>query len=168
MRPPADEARTVAGEALGRLCGLTVATAESLTAGLVSATLADTPGVSAILRGGAVTYATDAKASVLGVDADLLASGGPVQEEVALQMANGALALFGAELAVATTGVAGPGPSDGVPAGTVVIAAVAAGGQGLARTLTLEGDRASVRWRTVTEALRILYEVGEQIRPPRG
>lgn len=158
MSSAAAEARATVANALTRLEGLTVATAESLTAGLVAATLADVPGMSAVLRGGAVTYATDAKASVLGVNATLLAEGGPVQEAVALQMASGARALFGADLAVATTGVAGPGPADGVPAGTVIVAACGPE-VSRARTLHLCGTRAEIRWQTVTAALRILYEM---------
>lgn len=168
MSPFADEARALAGQALAALDGLTVATAESLTAGRVAASLGDVSGISAVLRGGVVAYSNEVKTSVLGVDAGLLARGGAVQEEVALAMARGALALFGTDLAVATSGVAGPGPSDGVPAGRVVIAAVASGGASFARTLMFEGGRDDVRWQTVTEALRILYAVGEQVRPTRG
>lgn len=157
-------ARALASDALDRLAGLTVATAESLTAGLVSATLAEVPGISAVLRGGVVSYCNEVKSSVLGVDPALLAAGGPVQEDVALQMAAGVREGFGADLAVATTGVAGPGPSDGVPAGTVVIAAIAGGGTAAVQRFQFDGGRHEVRWQTVTEALRLLYEVREQIR----
>lgn len=138
--------------------GTTVACAESLTAGLVAARLADVPGVSAVLRGGVVAYATDAKASVLGVDADLLARRGPVDEDVALSMAAGAARLLGADVGVATTGVAGPGPCDGLAAGTVVVAVSGPVGSGgcLVRRLHLEGDRARVRTATVDEALTLL------------
>ena len=101
---------------------LTIALAESLTAGLLSSEFGSVPGVSVVLRGAVITYATDTKHLLLGVDADLLAAGGPVQAEVAEQMARGVRALFGADLGIATTGVAGPGPADGHPAGTVFVA----------------------------------------------
>lgn len=105
-----------------RAMGRTLATAESLTAGLVSAGIADVPGASAMLRGGVVTYATEAKASVLGVDAELLIARGAVDADVALAMARGAARLFGADLGVATTGVAGPSEQDGRPVGTCFVA----------------------------------------------
>ena len=89
-----------------RALGLTIATAESLTAGLVSSTLADVPGASAVLRGGAVTYATDTKHSVLGIDVELLTH--VVSEPVVQAMAKAACALLQADLGLATTGVAGP------------------------------------------------------------
>src|SRR4051812_4003327 len=99
--------------------GLTVATAESLTGGLVCAALTDVPGASAVVRGGVVSYATDLKASVLGVDEHVLAAGGAVQARVAREMALGVAQLCGADLGVGTTGVAGPDPQDGQPVGTV-------------------------------------------------
>lgn len=100
---------------------LTLAVAESLTGGLLSATIVSVPGVSAVFRGGAVTYATDTKASVLGVSRARLALTGPVDEVVAEQMADGVQRLYQASLGVSTTGVAGPGSSDGHRAGTVWI-----------------------------------------------
>jgi nicotinamide-nucleotide amidase len=157
--------------------GRTVAVAESLTAGQVSARLGDVPGVSAVLRGGVVAYATDVKASVLGVDAALLAEQGPVHPQVALQMADGVRRLLGADLGLATTGVAGPGPQDGHPAGTVYIAVTSidapAGAtvstshlqgevEGLStpgrqvRRLQLPGDRAGVRARATAAVLALL------------
>ncbi len=140
-----------------RASGLTVATAESLTAGQVSAALADVPGASDVLRGGVVAYATDVKASVLGVDAAHLEGTGPVDAGVAIAMARGAARLLRADLGVATTGVAGPGPHDGHPAGTVFVA-VAAPGEGPARSegLALPGDRAAVRASATAAALRLL------------
>lgn len=138
--------------------GATVACAESLTAGLVAARLADVAGASAVLRGGVVAYATEVKASVLGVDAVLLAERGPVDEDVALAMAAGAARLLHADVGVATTGVAGPGPSDGLAAGTVVVAVSGPVGPGGAqvRRLHLEGDRAQVRAATVDAVLTLL------------
>ncbi len=147
--------------------GTSVATGESLTAGLVCAALADVPGSSAVLRGGVTTYASDLKASVLGVDAGVLADGGPVQESVALAMAAGAAVLLGADVGVATTGVAGPGPADGHRAGTVVVALArpheAQGGRVL--TLDLGGDRAAVRALAVRCALALL---ARWVRERRG
>lgn len=117
---PGEEAPLLVAVLLAR--GLSVATAESLTGGLVSASLASVPGASGTLRGGAVTYATHSKAAVLGVDAELLERHGPVHPEVAAQMARGAAQLFGADVALATTGVAGPGPHGGHAAGTGFLA----------------------------------------------
>ncbi len=124
--------------------GTSLAVAESLTAGLVCAALAGVPGVSAVLRGGVVAYTADLKHRLLGVDADLLSERGPVDEDVAVQMAAGARALLGAQLGLATTGVAGPGPQDGVAAGTVVVAVADAAGVAV-RRVGLSGDRADVR-----------------------
>jgi nicotinamide-nucleotide amidase len=142
--------------------GVTIAVAESLTGGLVSGTLASVPGVSAVLRGGVVSYATDLKADLLGVDVALLAEGGAVQAEVARQMASGAARRLGATHAIATTGVAGPDPQDGHEPGTVYVAV--AGPSGL-RTVgfdggrRLPGDRAQVRWSTVIAALQQLGQL---------
>src|SRR5699024_1528916 len=107
--------------------GATLAVAESLTGGLLGAELVAVPGTSAVLRGGALTYATDSKASVLGVDPELLTAHGPVHPQVAVQMADGARSLFEADVALATTGVAGPGPADGHPAGTFYVACTGVG-----------------------------------------
>ncbi|WP_309134515.1 CinA family protein [Cellulomonas sp.] len=129
--------------ALGRR-GLTLAVAESLTGGQVAATLVDVPGASAVLRGGVVAYATDLKASLLGVDPALLAERGPVDPDVARAMADGVRARLGADVGLATTGVAGPGAQDGHPAGTVHVAVTAPDGA-VTRALLLTGDRAAVR-----------------------
>jgi len=96
--------------------GLTVATAESLTGGGLVARMVDVPGASHVVRGGACTYAVDTKASVLGVSRARLDQTGPVDEQVARQMAEGARVLFGAAIGLSTTGVAGPGPPAGFPA----------------------------------------------------
>jgi nicotinamide-nucleotide amidase len=138
--------------------GRTVATAESLTGGLVCAALTDVPGASAVVRGSVVAYATELKAQVLGVDPDLLAAGGAVQAEVARQMATGVCRVLGADVGVATTGVAGPEPQDGHPVGTVFVA-VAAAGQVSARELVLAGDRAGIRALTVEAALHLCADV---------
>lgn len=135
--------------------GQTVAAAESLTAGLVTATLTEVAGASQVVRGGVTVYHCDLKTSVAGVDPALLARGGPVQAEVAGQLARGAARLFGATWGIGTTGVAGPGPADGHEAGTVFVAV--AGPDGVhVRELALTGDRAAVRVATVTAVLGIL------------
>ncbi|MEM8851994.1 MAG: CinA family protein [Pseudomonadota bacterium] len=109
-------------EALLRTClarGLTVATAESCTGGMVAAALTDLPGSSAMFLWGAVTYSNAAKRDMLGVSQVTLVAHGAVSEAVAAEMAQGARARSGANLAVAITGIAGPGGSDFKPEGRV-------------------------------------------------
>lgn len=124
--------------------GWTLAVAESLTGGLVSARLVAVPGASAVLRGGVVAYATDLKESVLGVDAALLAERGAVDPAVARQMAQGVARVLGADVGLATTGVAGPDPQDGKAPGLVYVA-VATPERTEVCELRLEGDRWTVR-----------------------
>jgi nicotinamide-nucleotide amidase len=138
-----------------RVHNLTVGTAESLTGGLVCAALTEVPGASAVVRGAVVSYAIDVKASVLGVDAGLLASQGAVHPEVASQMALGACRVLGCDVGVATTGVAGPHPADGRPVGTVYVAVATPTGVHV-RELALGGDRTAVRSATVDAALALL------------
>mgnify|MGYP001789361305 FL=1 len=138
--------------------GLTVATAESLTGGGLVARMVDVPGASHVVRGGACTYAVDTKASVLGVSRARLDQTGPVDEQVARQMAEGARVLFGAAIGLSTTGVAGPGPADGFPAGTVHVACAHEGGTEH-RLVHLEGDRARVRTGAIDAALALLRDV---------
>ncbi len=95
----------------------TVATAESLTGGLLGAALSSTPGASSTYRGGAVLYATDLKATIAGVDPMLLEQRGAVDADVAAAMADGVRERFGATFGLATTGVAGPTEQDGIPVG---------------------------------------------------
>lgn len=142
--------------------GLGVATAESLTGGLVCGALTDVPGASAVVRGAVVAYATDVKAAVLGVDAALLASGGAVQAEVARQMAEGVCRVLGADVGIATTGVAGPDPQDGQPVGTAFVA-VAWQGRVEVRKLGLSGERAQIRQSCVEAALEL---AGQVLGPP--
>ena len=120
--------------------------------------LVDVPGASHVVRGGVCTYAVDTKASVLGVSESRLALTGPVDEQVARQMAAGARSLFGASIGLSTTGVAGPGPADGFPAGTVHIACAHPAGEEH-RLLHLEGDRAQVRAGAIDAALALLRDV---------
>ena len=137
------------------LSGETVAAAESLTGGLVAAALTDVPGASNAFRGGVVAYATELKAQLLGVDVGILKKHGPVYAPVAAAMADGVRDRLGATIGVATTGVAGPGPQDGHPAGTVHIA-VSLAGDTVVRTMALAGNRDEVRRLTVERVLGLL------------
>ncbi|WP_309116636.1 nicotinamide-nucleotide amidohydrolase family protein [Saccharothrix sp.] len=137
--------------------GETVATAESLTAGLVAAEITTVPGASAVLRGGLVVYATDLKASLAGVDAALLAAHGAVHPEVARQLAEGARTRCGATWGLGLTGVAGPDPQDGVDAGTVHIGLSGPSGSAV-ETITVGGDRHEVRHASVIAALDLLRD----------
>jgi nicotinamide-nucleotide amidase len=151
------EARELAAEIISLLtaAGQTVATAESLTGGLVAAALTDVPGSSSAFRGGVVAYATGLKAQLLGVDAGLLSEHGPVYAPVAAAMAEGVRGRLGATVGVATTGVAGPGPQDGHPAGTVHVA-VSLADDTVVRTMALAGSRNEVRRLTVEQVLGLL------------
>jgi nicotinamide-nucleotide amidase len=130
----------------------TVAAAESLTGGLLGSALTEAEGASDYFAGAAVTYATRSKGSVLGVDPRLLHDPGPVSEAVAGQMAEGAARLFGADLGLATTGVAGPAEQDGRPVGTIFVAASWRGTTEV-RHVRGYGDRDSMRGIAVTSAL---------------
>ena len=138
--------------------GETVACAESLTAGLVSATIADTAGASVVLRGAIVAYAGDLKVALLGVPASVVAEAGTVDPRVARAMAEGARLRLGATWGVATTGVAGPGPAEGKPAGTVHLAVAGPGGT-VTRQLRLTGTRADVRRESAAAALEFVLDV---------
>lgn len=146
--------------------GQTLACAESLTAGLVAATVADTPGASTVLLGGVVAYAAEVKTLLLDVPADLVARVGTVDPAVAVAMAEGIRRRLGSTWGLATTGVAGPGPSEGKPAGTVHVAV--AGPSGTAtRALELKGTRAEIRSATVDAVLRLaVQETGATRQTP--
>jgi nicotinamide-nucleotide amidase len=135
--------------------GETLATAESLTGGLVAATLVQIPGISAVFRGGLVVYATELKARLAGVPEDLLAERGPVDPDVAVALARGARERCVADWGIATTGVAGPEPQDGKPVGLVYVAAAGPFGATV-RELKLEGNRPVIRTESVTQVLRLL------------
>lgn len=141
----------------------TLACAESLTAGLLSATVASVPGASAVLRGGIVAYATELKESVLGVPRAVLAEHGAVSEECARAMAVGAVAVCRASHGLALTGVAGPAPQEGHQPGHVCIGLAAPAGA-WARTVHLPGDRPAVRIGAAEAALAWLaaYLRGEE------
>ena len=151
------EAHALATEILRRLTdiGQTVATAESLTGGLVAAALTDIPGSSAAFRGGVVAYETELKARLLGVDRAMLDAHGPVYGPVAAAMADGVRKRLGATIGVSTTGVAGPGDADGFPAGTVHVA-VSLDDDTVVRTMALSGNRDEVRRLTVERVLGLL------------
>jgi nicotinamide-nucleotide amidase len=139
------------------LAGRTIATAESCTAGMIAARLTDRPGSSDYVAGGVVSYSNQAKTDLLGVDPALLEAHGAVSEPVAEAMASGALKRFGADTAVATTGIAGPGGGTAEkPVGTVCFSVMLADGRTLTRTLRLPGGRSDVRERSTTVAMHLL------------
>jgi len=144
--------------------GETLAVAESLTGGLLAAAFVEVPGASRVFRGGIVAYATELKATLLGVPSPLLAAHGPVDPAVAAALAAGARERCGADWAAATTGVAGPDPQAGQPVGRVYIAVVGPPpGPGEperveVRELTLAGDRPAVREGAVRAAVTLLAE----------
>ena len=180
--------REAAAEVIGLLTerGQHIAVAESLTGGLLAAALTGIPGASAAFRGAVVAYATELKATILGVPAGLLERHGAVHPDVAAEMAAGVRRQLGAAVGAATTGVAGPDPADGQPVGTVYIAvsigpgdaspetaagggtagpdsaATASIGPGAAgpgstvRSLALRGSRVQIRQETVARCLRLL------------
>lgn len=151
--------------------GETIATAESLTGGLIGAVLTGVSGVSAIYRGGVISYATDLKATLAGVSEATLAEHGAVAQLTAVEMALGVASRCDATWGVAVTGVAGPDLQEGHPAGTVFTAVArkppAAGDWDdqqvdsivCVRELALHGDRAAIRDQTVRAALQQLHQV---------
>jgi PncC family amidohydrolase len=146
---------TVSGADLEELCvrlldrlrggGKTLATAESLTGGMLGAALTGVPGSSDAYVGGVVSYAIAVKTAVLSVPEAVIEDHGVVSAECAAAMAEGVRALTGADLALATTGVAGPGPQDGVAAGTVWVAVASSVGDTATAGLSLDGGRDDVR-----------------------
>jgi nicotinamide-nucleotide amidase len=161
---------TLASEAIDGLreAGASVATAESLTGGLVCATLVSVAGASDVVLGGIVAYSPQAKIDLLGVDSALIAEHGTVDAEVAVQLAMGARRRFDATYALSTTGVAGPDASEGKAVGTVHVAI--AGPSGVSTTeLHLEGDRDMIRTGTVDALLsQLVATLGEESRSSRG
>ena len=154
---------TALGESL-RAQGLRLATAESCTGGMIAAACTTIAGSSDWFERGFVTYSNAAKTEMLGVDAALIAANGAVSAEVARAMADGALAHSHADLAVAVTGVAGPGGgSPDKPVGTVWLALARKGRAANAELLRLQGDRSAVRTQTVAHALQRLQA---EVAPP--
>jgi nicotinamide-nucleotide amidase len=162
-RAAATEAAAVVHPLVER--GETLAVVESLTGGLLSATIVDVAGVSRVFRGGLVVYATDLKASLAGVPAALLADRGPVDPDVAIALAEGGRWRCGADWCLATTGVAGPEPQDGRPVGLVYVAVAGPRGADV-RELRLDGGRKHIRAATVTGALQLLVEQLRAVPPP--
>jgi PncC family amidohydrolase len=136
--------------------GLTVATAESCTGGLLAARLTARPGSSTWVLGGITAYANSAKERLVDVPGALLADHGAVSPEVAAALAEGARARFGADVGVGITGIAGPGGgTPDKPVGTVHLCVVGPDGR-QARSLALPGSRSAVRERSVTVAMHLL------------
>jgi nicotinamide-nucleotide amidase len=154
------EVRRLADQVHGRLVeqGRTVAVAESLTGGLISAALTEAPGTSVTFRGGLVVYATDLKHSLAGVDADDLDRHGPVHGTIAEQLAAGVRERLGAEYGVGATGVAGPAEQAGHPVGEVFIA-VASDGAVAANRYEFDGSRDEIRVAAAAAALSDLVDV---------
>jgi nicotinamide-nucleotide amidase len=154
--------------ALCRAQRLTLATAESCTGGMVGARITSVPGASDVYVGGVVSYSDDVKHSQLGVPEELLARHGAVSMEVAAAMAAGVRARFGAEVAVAVTGVAGPGGgTPEKPVGLVELVAEGPAGQ-RRRELNLPGDRETIRARATAAALHLVRELLSQDRSKRA
>jgi nicotinamide-nucleotide amidase len=154
MLPAATLDRAAALLATLRSHGLTIATAESCTGGLISAALTAVPGSSDVVLGGLVTYSNTMKIRLLGVPETILSSVGAVSEACAARMAAGALDATGADLAIAVTGIAGPGGGSAEkPVGLVYIGLALRGGPAEVRRHVFAGDRAAVRAATVAEAL---------------
>lgn len=145
--------------------GLFIATAESLTAGQISAELANTPGASKFLLGGVVSYQNEVKIQQLGVSSDQISMFGPVDQSIAKQMASGARARFASDCAkpidlvigLSSTGVAGPDPLGEKPVGLVYIGVSSSRGE-RAVELRFLGSRAEIRAATVTAALSALED----------
>lgn len=142
--------------------GWTLGVAESLTGGLVAASIVAVPGASAVLRGAVVAYATDLKSTLLGVDATLLEAHGPVHPRVARQMADGIRRTVGdasgpADVGIATTGIAGPVSADGQPVGTVHVAVSTPLGSRV-ESLQLSGDRTQIRTEAAARAVLLALD----------
>jgi len=151
--------------------GRTLATAESITGGQLGSVITSIPGASQIFRGGVIAYATDLKSSLLGVSDAVLADGGAVQAQVALEMAKGVAVKLDADFGLAVTGVAGPASQDGHLPGTVFVACVMRDAQGSIVDSAVEDlhlfpemddprqARAQVREETVAAALELLLSM---------
>ena len=140
-----------------RRAGLRLATAESCTGGLVAACLTEVAGASHVVERGFVTYSNDSKTELLAVPADMLRRHGAVSPEAAGAMAEGALARSRADIAVAVTGIAGPGgATPGKPVGLVFLAAARRGGATTVERHVFAGDRRAVRLAAVAAALALL------------
>lgn len=164
MEAAAEQLIPLAGRIHERLRarGESLATAESLTGGMVGAVLTAVAGASATYRGGVIAYATDLKADLLAVSAALLAERGPVDPDVAIAMAEGVRIRLGATWGLALTGVAGPDAQGAKPVGTVCIALSAGKADSVASSAVAQrvfpGDRAAIRLAACRDALHTLYD----------
>ena len=168
MSMPEQERAVLAAEVLDlcRNAGLSLAVAESCTGGMIAAALTDIAGSSDVVERGFVTYADQAKTDLLGVPDALITGHGAVSEAVARAMAAGALERSPADVAVAVTGIAGPGgATPGKPVGLVHLAAVRRGRQTLHERHVFAGDRAQVRQSAVIAALNLVKRLAGQGAP---
>ena len=147
-----------------RASGCTIGTAESLTGGLIAATLTDVAGSSDVVHGGVVSYAAEVKRDVLGVDGEVIEHFGVVSAETARAMAAGARRELACDAAIAVTGIAGPGGAEpGKPVGTVWIG-LSYGKHTEEQMFLFEGSREEVRLATVRAALELLLDAFEDTR----
>ncbi len=151
-----DEAKNVVSRLTAQ--GKTLAAAESCTGGLLGKLITDVPGASKVYLGGVISYAYAVKTALLGVDAKLLEEKGAVCEDVAVQMAQGAKDLLHADIALATTGNAGPGADPKNPNVGEIFVACATEGKTVCKRLTLPGDREENRLQACREALLLAEE----------
>jgi PncC family amidohydrolase len=163
----ADATLVALAERLQGLCverGLTVATAESCTGGLVASAITAVPGSSGYFLGGVVSYADSVKTALLDVPAPMLAAHGAVSAQVALAMASGCRARIGTALVVAITGIAGPdGGTESKPVGLVYVA-IAAEAAGEVQRFVFPGDRAAIRRAAAAQALTLVIAAVEATR----
>ena len=151
--------QSLSAEVLTALTGKRLATAESLTGGGIGQAITSVSGASAVYAGGVISYTNEVKNKVLGVPVEILNTCGAVSAPVAKAMAEGALGVLGADVAVSVTGLAGPdGDEYGNPVGTVFIG-YASAKTALAREYHFHGNRAEVREQTVCAALRLVLEM---------
>lgn len=161
MPSPADLSALVIAACRARQ--MRIATAESCTGGLIAAALTSIPGASDVVDRGYVVYSNDAKHEMLGVPQDLLVAHGAVSEPVAIAMAEGALRRSGVAIAIAVTGIAGPGGgSPAKPVGLVHVACARSGAPTRHRRTIFPGDRDQIRAATVADALRLVIEAIDQ------
>lgn len=160
MAPRIKPLKILAGEAL-KSKGLTLATAESCTGGLLSKLVTDVPGSSDYFRGGVVSYANDVKAALLGVRAATLKKHGAVSVETAGEMARGVKKRLASSIGVSVTGIAGPGGGrPGKPVGTVYIGA-SKGRDTIVKRFLFRGSRAEIRKRSAEEALKLIISLAK-------
>lgn len=162
--PSDSELESLAGQVVQMAIdrGVSLSTAESLTGGMVSWLLTSVPGSSSVVRGGVASYAMSAKSGVLGVDAGMLEECGAVNAQTAMQMASGSCKAFNTDIAVSTTGIAGPtGAEPGKPVGTVWIGLSYAGSD-VAQVFDFAGDRDAIRRLSSQMALQVMLDAVKQ------